>query len=76
MTLLGHEAELHNHSLKLLASKNTQLPIPEELKWKYATKEKLQDKFVRNVEEISNATQGVLQNDETLWVYILRLQRL
>ena len=33
--LLGHETELHNCNLELLASQNTQLAIPEELKQKY-----------------------------------------
>ena len=35
MALLGHEAELHYHSLELMASQNPQLATAEELKQKY-----------------------------------------
>jgi len=35
MALLGRKAELHNYSLELLASWNTQLAIPEELWQKF-----------------------------------------
>ena len=35
MALLGHETELHYHSLDPMASQNPQLAIAEELKQKY-----------------------------------------
>ena len=35
MALLGHEAELHYHSLEPMTSQNSQLAIAEELKQKY-----------------------------------------
>ena len=35
MALLGHEAELHYHSLEPMASQNPQLATAEELKQKY-----------------------------------------
>ena len=35
IALLGHEAELHYHSLERMASQNPQLAIAEELKQKY-----------------------------------------
>ena len=35
MALLGHEAELHYHSLEPMTSQNPQLAIAEELKQKY-----------------------------------------
>ena len=35
MALLGHEAELHYHSLEAIAAQNPQLAIAQELKQKY-----------------------------------------
>ena len=35
MALLGHEAELHYHSLELMSSQNPQLATGEELKQQY-----------------------------------------
>ena len=59
MALLGHEVELHNYSLELLASQlDTQLTIPEELKQKYGQR-KIKNKFVQNAEENWNAKQKV-----------------
>ena len=55
MALLGHEVELHNYGLELLASQpDTQLTIPEELKQKYGQR-KITNKFVQNAEENWNA---------------------
>jgi len=66
MALLGHEAELHNYSLELLASQNTQLAIPEQLKQKYdqgKIRKLICPKCVRKFE---GYTRGVLQSDEAL----------
>ena len=59
MALLGHEVELHNYGLELLASQpDTQLTIPEELKQKYGQR-KITNKFVQNAEENWDAKQKV-----------------
>ena len=59
MALLGHEAELHYHSLDPMASQNPQLAIAEELKQKYGQGKITEAIFVQNVDENFSATHKV-----------------
>lgn len=58
MALLGHEAELHYHSLEPMTSQNPQQAIAKELKQKYG-QGKITEEICQNVEENSSASHKV-----------------
>ena len=61
MALLGHEAELHYHSLEPMASQNHQLAIAQELKQKYG-EGKITEVCPKCGRRFECYTQGVFQS--------------
>ena len=69
MALLGHEAELHYHSLERMASQNPQLAIAEELKQKYGHGKITEEIFPKCGRKFQWYSQGVFESGGTLQYY-------
>ena len=69
MALLGHEAELHYHSLEPIAAQNPQLAIPPELEQKYCEGKITQEICPRCGRQFECCTQGVFKSRGALQVY-------
>ena len=61
MALLGHEAELHYHSLEPIAAQKPQLAIAQELKQKYGEGKITEDICPRCGSQFECYTQGVFK---------------
>ena len=64
MALLGHQAELHYHSLEPTASQNSQLAVVQELKQKYGEGKITKDIFPRSGRQFDCNSHGVFQIGE------------
>ena len=69
MALLGHEAELHYHSLEPIAAQNPQVAIAQELKQKYGERKIAGEICPRCGRKFECYTQGVFKGGGALQVY-------
>ena len=69
MALLGHEAELHYHSLEPIAAQNPQLAIAQELKQKYGEGKITEEICPRCGRQFECYTQGAFKSGGALQVY-------
>lgn len=64
MALLGHEAELHYHSLEPMASQKSQLALVQELKEKYGEGKITEEICPKCGRQFECYTRGVFQSGE------------
>ena len=69
MALLGHEAELHYHSLEPVVAQNPQLAIAQELKQRYGEGKITEEICPRCGRQFECYTQGVFKSGGALQVY-------
>ena len=69
LVLLGHEAELHYHSLEPIAAQNPQLAIAQKLKQKYGEGKITAAICPRCGRKFECYTQGVFKSGRALQVY-------
>ena len=67
IALLGHEAELHNHSLEAMAFQNPQLAIAKELK--YCQGNITEEIFPKCRQKFECYSKGVFESGAVLQVY-------
>ena len=69
MALLGHEAELHYHSLELMASQNPQLATAEELKQQYGQGKITEEICLKCGRKFECYSQGIFESVGALQYY-------
>jgi len=69
MALLGHEAELHYHSLEPIASQNLQLATAEVLKQKYGERKITEEVCPKCGQKFECYSQGIFESGGALQYY-------